>query len=386
MEDIRTDENWLALRSFLPADLDAMAVESGALVRRRVVKDGVDLIRLALAYADEGASLREVSAWARDSGLADLSDVALLKRLRSSVPFLRLVVSSLLEPVPAEESPLQLRLLDSTVLSRQRSKSGGDFKVHVGYNVQSGCVSGIELTDMSRGDGLGVLPVRPGEVVVADMAYNGRKPLWELLKAGAEVLVRTHPRLCSLLDEAGTKVDLSARACALMPGDVLDIAVWTKPFQGVPSLPGRLLAVRASERSAQAELHKRMKKARKDGQKATDAQKEAAKYIFLFTTLDGSEASAKSAFEAYRLRWQVEMLFKRLKGVVTLGELKPKDKLLCEALVLAKLVQVLLIQKMEGAFSPWGYQLRGAESGEVAKGQAKAYPASGQRSPQPAPK
>src|SRR5918993_3345718 len=63
-------------------DLEATARASGALVRRRAIRSAEALLRLALAYGPGGLSLRTAAAWAGVSGLADLSDTAVMKRVR----------------------------------------------------------------------------------------------------------------------------------------------------------------------------------------------------------------------------------------------------------------------------------------------------------------
>src|ERR687884_1646266 len=69
-------------------DLEATARTSGALVRRRAIRSAEMLLRLALAYGPGGLSLRAAAAWAGASGLAELSDTAVMKRLRRAAPWL----------------------------------------------------------------------------------------------------------------------------------------------------------------------------------------------------------------------------------------------------------------------------------------------------------
>jgi len=71
---------WRNLLARLPdtLDLDESAREHGALKRRRVVRDGRTLLRLALAYATGGMSLRSAAASVAACDIAQLSDVALL--------------------------------------------------------------------------------------------------------------------------------------------------------------------------------------------------------------------------------------------------------------------------------------------------------------------
>ncbi len=77
------DPHWPALLERLSQvlDLEASARAVGALMRRRNVSDAATLLRLALAQGPGGLSLRSAAAWAGISGVAQLSDVALRRRL-----------------------------------------------------------------------------------------------------------------------------------------------------------------------------------------------------------------------------------------------------------------------------------------------------------------
>src|SRR5215212_2086787 len=65
-------------------DLEATARTSGALVRRREIRSAEALLRLALAYGPGGLSPRSAAARAGISGPADLSDTAVMDRLRKA--------------------------------------------------------------------------------------------------------------------------------------------------------------------------------------------------------------------------------------------------------------------------------------------------------------
>src|SRR5918992_4324055 len=79
-------------------DLEATARVSGALVRRRAMRSAEMLLRLALAYGPGGLSLRSAAAWAGVHGLADLSDTAVMKRLRKAADWLGEIAGALLPP------------------------------------------------------------------------------------------------------------------------------------------------------------------------------------------------------------------------------------------------------------------------------------------------
>ena len=78
------DEDWEVVLSFLPADWRELARATGALKGLRKDKSVDALLRTLLLHLACGHSLRETVVRAREMKLADLSDVALLKRLRES--------------------------------------------------------------------------------------------------------------------------------------------------------------------------------------------------------------------------------------------------------------------------------------------------------------
>ena len=77
------------LVSFLPANWQDLAVETGALKGLRKNKSAENLLRVLLLHLGCGHSLLETSVRARQEGLAELSSVALWNRLRKSQAWLR---------------------------------------------------------------------------------------------------------------------------------------------------------------------------------------------------------------------------------------------------------------------------------------------------------
>ncbi len=78
------DEDWDVLVSFFPQDWRELAQDTGALKGLRKDKTVDNLLRTLLLHLGCGHSLRETVVRARQAHLADLSDVALLKRLKKS--------------------------------------------------------------------------------------------------------------------------------------------------------------------------------------------------------------------------------------------------------------------------------------------------------------
>src|SRR6266568_3318442 len=85
------EDNWKVLASFFPQGWQQMAWQSGAVKRLRGFQSPDVLLRMLMLHMARGYSLRETVVRAKLANWADISDVALLKRLRNSEEWLRLL-------------------------------------------------------------------------------------------------------------------------------------------------------------------------------------------------------------------------------------------------------------------------------------------------------
>ena len=213
-------DDWSGLISRVAGDLDldALAKETRALVRRRGVPDAQALLRLALARGPGGMSLRQTAAWAHLSGVADLTDASLNDRLHQSCDFLAAIVAKLLAartPSPCPRWPgRRLRIADGSCVSKPGSR-GTDWRVHGVYDLGAGGFSHLELTDKHGGEALDRGAGVEGEIRIADRGYSAAKALRRFVASvkqakGADYVVRLRWRSFRLREPCGAKFDLIA--------------------------------------------------------------------------------------------------------------------------------------------------------------------------------
>src|ERR1017187_9178605 len=98
-------ENWQVLRSVFPPGWEQLGRTSGAVKRLRGFASLEALLRTLLMHVGCGWSLRETSVQAKLAGIADVSDVTLLNRLRDSENWLRLLCQQLWKENGVELQP-----------------------------------------------------------------------------------------------------------------------------------------------------------------------------------------------------------------------------------------------------------------------------------------
>jgi hypothetical protein len=129
------DEDWELLRSFFPADRLTLGFESGALRGWRQDKSAETLLRLLLLQVGGGYSLRETVVRARAAPGAELSDGALLKRLRKSQAWLSQLGCALWRQRgvnPGLAAAPALRLVDSTLV-QEPGPTGSLWRLHYSF-------------------------------------------------------------------------------------------------------------------------------------------------------------------------------------------------------------------------------------------------------------
>jgi hypothetical protein len=127
------DEDWKLLLDLLPSNWEQQAVLSGASERLRGFTSTSNLLRTLLLHVGKGYSLQETAVRAKAAGIAQVSDVALMKRLRNAEEWLhRLCVELLQESgweMPAEVRGYNVRALDGTLV-KEPGRSGSLWRIH----------------------------------------------------------------------------------------------------------------------------------------------------------------------------------------------------------------------------------------------------------------
>jgi len=338
--------------------VEELAYETGAFTRRRAIRSPVDVLQMILIWAVAERSLRETALLAAEAGLADVSNVALVKRFGKARKWLTSLLMAMVAHRPMREvsTGSRIRVIDATAISGP-GRHGTDLRVHLSMQLGTNRSDSIELTDGRGAESLDRFTFQAGEILLADSAYAHRDPLARVAAAGAFFVVRT-PWSIPLENPDGTKFDLFDALRRLPEAKPREFAVQFRGENGQPTAC-RLVAIRRTEQSASHERERVAKNSRRHGAKAIDPRTlEYAGYICLITNAP-PELSCESVLDLFRFRWQIEMRFKDLKSVLHLADVPARTPELLEVYVLAKLLVAVVIENLSAAesFFPWGYPI-----------------------------
>jgi hypothetical protein len=362
VEIIKEIDNWAVLRLFLPVGWEAQARVLGAIKRARGISGAEVLLRTMLIHLANGCSLAETSVRAKQSGLCEMSSVALFKRLRASEGWLRWLAQqlrgvNLIAPLGVQR---RLRAVDATTISEPGS-TGTDWRIHYSVNLGDLQCDFFELTDVKGGETLRRVPITPHDIIMGDRIYATPPGVAHVMDARADIVVRVNRQSLPLFDEKGNSLNVLTMVRGLKPGQHREWCTWVRHPKG-GWLKGRLIVVKRSIAATRLERKRLMRKASRRQLMVSKGSLDAAQYFMIWTSLPDSFKSS-TILEFYRLRWQIELVFKRMKSIMGLGHLPKADPVSCRAWLHGKLFVALLVERMIGAansFSPWGYQLEAA--------------------------
>jgi hypothetical protein len=295
--------------------------------------------------------MKAVAAWASSVKLADLSAVGLFYRIRDAREWLSDLISAMLNEKarPVLSSGLNVVLVDATCITGPRP-TGTEWRLHTKIAASTGQISSVRLSDSSVGEAFENYPVAPGDVLVGDRCYAMASGIDYVTRNGGYVVARANLfviRICRM----DKTVFNPAKDEHLVPATGVlryDILVPTPPDKRTRShktwkleqatawTQARLLAIRTIKQEV----------------------------IWAITTVPENLASDTAVLEMLRVRWQIELEFKRLKSLLGLDCLPSRQGPTAESWILARVLAAILVEKLlrnSGVFSPWGYRLRVSE-------------------------
>jgi hypothetical protein len=346
--DVTSNRGWQMIEAYLPPDVEALAKEHKVLeiqYGEAKITSGRDLLRLILLHAGADLGLRQTVTLAAEGGGPSVSHVTLHKKLRLAGPFLKALVKRLTggeQAAPERWAGYEVVAVDASTFCGPGAE-GTDARIHLQLRLSDLEIISATMEGRAVGESFKRFEWRKGQLAVADRGLCNPPGIGHVIGQGGDVLVRVNRAALPMHTQSGEAIELMSWLRSLPGHKECERAVVVHDREHDILIRGRLIAIRLP--SAQAEKA-RARVRRELGNEATALDMEAAQYVVLFTTVPASRMPALMCMELYRVRWQVELAFKRWKSLCHFDHLPNYRDDTILSWLYAKLLLALVLHRM----------------------------------------
>ena len=348
----------------MPEGYEKACYDTGAIVRKRDIKDPNDLMMLALFHLLNGCSLIEISEISKLSKLGNISDVAFMKRFSNCNEWFKWISSSICNDkpsmikysVPECLSKYRILAVDASDVI-EKGATGKTYRLHFALDIIKMQAAIYKITDNSVGEHLNNFDFSQDDLAIADRAYSTLTSMEHCNSIGCKYIARMRSNSFKISDSEGNIIDFIGYMQAHGSGELKAYAKSCGKHGEINMMPVRICFERKTDEAIE-ETRRKIKRRASKKQLATTLPETYSfnEYIVLITSLeDGIPYDVILAL--YRYRWQVELYFKRLKSILGYGDMPKKSRNSIFAWLNGKLMIALLIESIIGSgdFSPCDY-------------------------------
>ena len=204
-----------SLLRMMPDGYEEACYSTGAIVRKREIKNPNDLMLLSLFHLLTGCSLIEVSEIARLAKLGNVSDVAFMKRFSSCDKWFKWIINELQNNtdgfikynIPAQLSEYRILAVDASDVV-EKGTSGRLFRLHFALDIAKMHAAIYKITDISVGEHLRNFAFAPNDLVIADRAYSSITCIEHCQNCRCQYIARMRTNSFKPYDSDGKQLDL----------------------------------------------------------------------------------------------------------------------------------------------------------------------------------
>lgn len=271
------------------------------------------------------------------------------KRLAACTPWVKAMLSSVFGLEKAvQQTGLRFVVIDGSTV-QEPGATETTYRLHIAIDLINLTLRQVELTTDKIGEHLDHYLLESGDVVLIDRGYNQPKSLVPFLDRGGDIVLRYNPHSMNLFekDETGklVKIDWESRLKRL--GHPQAAAIPVVLCHGHQSISATVHAIRLPPEKIAEARRKTRERARKKGREVSEKALYLGDWVFILTTLSTELIDTETAGALYRVRWQVELLIKRMKSLLAIDQLRArKDSALAELYLYGKLLYAAVLEKI----------------------------------------
>lgn len=335
----------------LPKNLEEQAWRLGAMSRKGgKVQNATDLLRGILTYVLCINSFRALGIWGVLAGIGDLSNTSWRDRVRKSSDWLCWLLNErvslgIQKPCPRLKKVGygRIELVDASHW-KCIGKQGKVWRFHCMYSLLTQQVHQIMVSTTKVAESMARFCLEAGTIYVHDGGYGYRGQVALSAEVGAYSVTAFCPATFPREDGQGAAIDLvkwlkKQRAKARSMKD-LKAFFWEEGKK----YEVRVIALRRTEEQRKRVLGQKKRISTKNHRTLQQETEYLTRWLLVLTTLPAQDWSAQEILSLYRARWQIEMLFKRIKQLLNQHVIRAKTEETAKATVAAILVSWVLQQ------------------------------------------
>ena len=342
----------------MPEGWEEAAIREKALVRGRNIKTPKELLRLNFLYQTQGETYGLTSALTQISENQEgLNKTAVKNRIVNSAGWLKWICENLcrqegfLVDPPKWLEKYDVELVDASDYACNGSR-GSDFRFHYMMNLFTMNTTEMYFTKATEGETLTrYTRIKENQIIVADRGYCSIREINYIVEHKDDYVIRMRSNSFNLYREDGKKFDLTEELKKDdTPGRKIDLSLFIK--RGKEFIPVRICAIAKSYEDVK-KSERQMKKSNKSRRPLSELQTVWSHFVVVVTSLD-RKISTEQILELYRMRWQIELVFKRFKSIFGGREFTARKEESVKAWFYGKLLLAIVCEALakKGRFSP----------------------------------
>jgi hypothetical protein len=197
-----------------------------------------------------------------------------------------------------------------------------------------------------------------GDLVLRDLGYYRTEAFAILKKDGAHFISRLNT-LAKIMHE-GKFIDFNTLYSNMLATGILhkDMDAELK-IEKLDPVPVRLIATLVSEEVYRKRITEGEKRAKERGHKLSDETRARFRFSLIITSIPADEIETEKIYPLYRLRWQIELMFKHWKSTLGINKVQKMKLFRFKCMIYAKLIYIMLTCEIISLARSWYYKSKG---------------------------
>jgi hypothetical protein len=357
-----------------PLKLSILARKSGFLRRESKLKPEEFIDTLMFSSFDHSQfSLQECCNDLAQQHQKSLSKVALHKRFNQrSLDFLKSVLAEqITSKMDLEQDNCwrpfaRVMISDSCKFSlpeqyKEDYPGYGNFvsaiiNIQYAFDLKHGNWENLEFTKVTQNDQghskKTLHLVQKGDLHIRDLGFVTLTYLAKIIHEEAFFLNRLHPQWKPVECSSGKRIDWTALRQRMQRNQRGHFETMVTIGSGKDTFNCRLIAVAVHEQVWAERIRKAQARAKSMGVSLSDEYRARCRFSIFITNVAPQTLKAMDVIQLYRLRWQVELVFKTWKSLLGVHRVKAVKRERLECQLLARFIWILMNWKYLNAWIP----------------------------------